>query len=95
MRTSALMTDVAMLGASLRICASSAAAKVQSGGGEMPGMVAPLAVPAATANLIGLVVGGAAKLYAEETGSDTIEGAAKRTVDEISAQLRKAAEERG
>jgi Domain of unknown function (DUF4410) len=69
--------------------------EVKSGGGEMPGMVAPLAVVAATANPVGLVVGGAVKLYGESTGSDTIEGAAKRTADEISAQLRKAAEEQG
>ena len=69
--------------------------EVRSGGGDMPGMVVPLAVLAATANPIGLVVGGAAKLYGEGTGSDTIEGAAKRTADEIAAQLRTAAEEQG
>jgi Domain of unknown function (DUF4410) len=69
--------------------------EVRSGGGDMPGMVVPLAVLAATANPIGLVVGGAAKLYGEGTGSDTIEGAAKRTADEISAQLRTTAEEQG
>lgn len=69
--------------------------EVSSEGGEMPGVVAPLAVLAATANPIGLVVGGGAKLYGEASGSDTIEGAAKRTAEEISAQLRKAAEEQG
>jgi hypothetical protein len=69
--------------------------EIRSGGGDMPGMVAPLAVVAATANPIGLVVGGAVKLYGEETGSDTIEGAAERTADEIAAQLRTAAEEQG
>lgn len=69
--------------------------EIRSGGGEMPGMVAPLAVVAATANPIGLVVGGAVKLYGEETGSDTIEGAAERTAKEISAQLKTAAEEQG
>jgi Domain of unknown function (DUF4410) len=69
--------------------------EVSSEGGEMPGVVAPLAVLAATANPIGLVVGGAAKLYGEGSGSETIEGAAKRTADEISAQLRTAAEEQG
>ena len=69
--------------------------EIRSGGGETPGMVAPLAVVAATANPIGLVVGGAVKLYGEETGSDTIEGAAKRTAKEISAQLKTAAEEQG
>jgi Domain of unknown function (DUF4410) len=69
--------------------------EIRSGGGEMPGMVVPLAVVAATANPIGLVVGGAVKVYGESTGSDTIEGAAKRTADEIAAQLRTAAEEQG
>jgi hypothetical protein len=69
--------------------------EVRSGGGEMPGVAVPLAVLAATANPIGLVVAGGAKLYGEATGSDTIEGAAKRTADEIAAQLRTAAQEQG
>jgi len=69
--------------------------EIRSGGGELPGMVVPLAVVAATANPIGLVVGGAVKATGEATGSDTIEGAARRTADEIAAQLRTAAEEQG
>jgi Domain of unknown function (DUF4410) len=69
--------------------------EVRSGGGEMPGVAVPLAVLAATANPIGLVVGGGAKLYGEATGSDTIEGVAKRTADEVAAQLQTAAEEQG
>jgi hypothetical protein len=69
--------------------------EIKSGGGELPGMVVPLAVVAATANPIGLVVGGVAKGTGEATGSETIEGAAKRTADEIAAQLRTAAEEQG
>jgi hypothetical protein len=69
--------------------------EIRSGGGDMPGMVLPLAVVAATANPIGLVVGGAVKATGEVTGSETIEGAAKRTADEIAAQLRTAAEEQG
>jgi hypothetical protein len=35
------------------------------------------------------------KATGEATGSETIEGAAKRTAEEISAQLRTAAEEQG
>jgi hypothetical protein len=66
-----------------------------SGGGKTPGMVAPLAVYAATANPLGLVVVGAMKIRGERTGSNTIEGAAKRTADEIAAQLRVAAEKQG
>jgi hypothetical protein len=69
--------------------------EVSSEGGGMPGVAAPLAVLAATANPIGLVVGGGAKLYGEGSGSDTIEGAAERTADEIAAQLRTTAEEQG
>jgi hypothetical protein len=69
--------------------------EIRSGGSDMPGMVVPLAVVAATANPIGLVVGGAVKLYGEGTGSDTIEGAAKRTADEVAAQLKTAAQEQG
>jgi hypothetical protein len=69
--------------------------EIKSGGGELPGMVVPLAVVAATANPIGLIVGGAMKGTGEVTGSETIEGVAKRTADEISAQLKTAAEEQG
>ena len=69
--------------------------EVRSGGGDMPGMIAPLAVVAATANPIGLVVGGVVKATGEATGADTIEGAAKRTAEEISAQLKKTAEAQG
>jgi Domain of unknown function (DUF4410) len=69
--------------------------ELRSGGGELPGMVLPVAVVAATANPIGLVVGGAVKATGEATGSDTIEGAADRTAKEIAAQIRTAAEEHG
>jgi hypothetical protein len=69
--------------------------EIKSGGGELPGMVVPLAVVAATANPIGLIVGGTAKATGEVTGSDTIEGAAKRTADEIAVQLKTAAQEQG
>jgi hypothetical protein len=69
--------------------------EVGAEGTEMPGVMVPLAVLAATANPIGLVVAGGAKLYGERTGSDTIDGAAERTADEIAAQLRTAAEEQG
>jgi hypothetical protein len=61
----------------------------------MPGVVLPLAVMAATANPIGLVVGGAVKAAGEIDGSATIEGSAKRTANEIAAQLEKAAERQG
>jgi Domain of unknown function (DUF4410) len=69
--------------------------EIRSEGGELPGMVVPLAVVAATANPIGLIVGGAAKATGEVTGSETIEGAAERTAKEIAAQLHTAAEQQG
>ena len=59
--------------------------KVDSGGDEMPGVMVPLAVLAATANPIA----------GEASGSDTIEGAAKRTADEIAAQIQKTAKKQG
>jgi Domain of unknown function (DUF4410) len=66
--------------------------EIRSEGGKLPGMVLPAAVLAATASPIGLIVGGTAKATGEVTGSETIEGAAERTADEIAAQLRTAAE---
>jgi fructose-bisphosphate aldolase, class I len=49
----------------------------------------------ATANPIGLVVGGAVKATGEVSGSETIEGAAERTAKEAAAQQHTAAEEQG
>jgi Domain of unknown function (DUF4410) len=69
--------------------------EIKSGGGELPGMVLPIAVVAATANPIGLIVGGAIKATGEATGSDTIEGAAKRTAAAIAEQLQEAAQRQG
>jgi hypothetical protein len=69
--------------------------QIRSEGGELPGMIVPLAVVAATASPIGLIVGGTAKTTSELTGSETIEGAAERTAKEIAAQVRTAAEEQG
>ncbi|WP_119302028.1 DUF4410 domain-containing protein [Dongia deserti] len=68
---------------------------VESGGNKAPGVILPLAVMAATANPIGLAVAGTVKVAGEATGSSTIEGAAKRTADEISEQLIDAAERQG
>jgi hypothetical protein len=69
--------------------------EVESGGGKSPGVLVPIAVTAATANPIGLVVGGAVKVGGEVTGKTTIEGSAKRTAKEIAEQLRKRFEEQG
>jgi hypothetical protein len=69
--------------------------EVTSESGKAPGMVAPLAVAAATANPLGLIVVGVMKLRGEATGSATIEGRAKSSADEIAAQLKVAAEKQG
>ena len=70
-------------------------AEVDSGGGKGPGLAVPLAVTIATANPIGLVVGGAVKAGTELSGYSTIEGTSKRTAKEISTQLREAFERQG
>jgi hypothetical protein len=69
--------------------------ETDSAGGKTPGMVAPLAVFAATANPLGLIVVGAMKLHGERSGSSTVEGEAKRSADEIAARLKVAAEKQG
>ena len=68
--------------------------ETEAGGGEMPGMLVPVAVMAATGSPVGLIVGGAAKLKGE-TGSETIEGAAKRTAKEVSNELQVAFDRQG
>ncbi|HMB75428.1 MAG TPA: DUF4410 domain-containing protein [Kiloniellaceae bacterium] len=69
--------------------------EIKSDGGKIPGLILPAAVLAATANPIGLVVGGAVKAAGEIDGSSTIEGSAERTADEIAKELEKAAERQG
>ena len=70
-------------------------ARVDDHGGKTPGLLLPAAIMAATASPIGLVVGGSVKLAGEITGSDTVEGSAKRTADEIAEQIEKAAQKQG
>jgi hypothetical protein len=71
-------------------------AEIDSGGaGKTPGIVVPIIVTVATANPIGLAVGGAVKAGGELTGRSTIEGNAKRTADAIADELRKAFEKQG
>lgn len=70
-------------------------AKLESGGGKTPGVIVPIAVLAATANPIGLIVVGAAKVAIEVTGKSKIEGTAKRTAEKISEQLEVKFKEQG
>lgn len=69
--------------------------EVDSGTGKGPGLVIPLAVTLATANPIGLAVGGAVKVGTEVSGYSTIEGVSKRTAKEIGEQLRAAFQRQG
>jgi hypothetical protein len=63
--------------------------------GGTPGLLVPLAVTIATANPIGLAVGGAVKVAGEASGSSTIEGSAKRTAELIAKELRPKFEQQG
>ena len=69
--------------------------QVSSGGNKTPGLAVPLAVTLATANPIGLIVGGAMKVTGEVTGSSKITGSAKRTAKKIGEELRVAFEKQG
>lgn len=66
-----------------------------SSGNKAPGMVVPAAVAIATANPIGLIVVGGAKVYGEASGRNGLQGRAKATADEIAAQLRIRFQDRG
>jgi len=63
--------------------------------GGTPGLLVPLAVTIATANPIGLAVGGAVKVAGEASGSSTVEGSGKRTAKLIAKELRVKFEEQG
>src|SRR5260221_8215235 len=66
-----------------------------SSGNKTPGMVVPAAVAIATANPIGLIVVGGAKIYGETSGRSGLQGRAKSTADQIAAQLRIRFQDRG
>lgn len=69
--------------------------KVESGGNKMPGVALPIVVLAATANPIGLIVGGGMKVYGEMSGKDTIQGTGKRTAEAIAEHLEGKFKEQG
>ncbi len=68
---------------------------LSSSGNKTPGMVVPAAVAIATANPIGLIVVGGAKLYGEASGRNKLEGRAKATADAIAEQLKIRFKDRG
>lgn len=65
------------------------------GAGKAPGLVVPTIVTIATANPIGLIVGGAVKAEGEISGRTTAEGSAERMADEIAKVLKPKFEEQG
>ena len=69
--------------------------EVEAGSGKLPGGAVPLVITVATANPLGLAVAGAAKTYGEVSGSETIEGAARRTAREIAEKIQLTAERQG
>jgi hypothetical protein len=66
-----------------------------AGAGKTPGLFVPIAVTLATANPIGLVVGGAVKATGQLTGRDTLEGSGKRTAELIAEELKVKFQEQG
>jgi len=68
---------------------------LSSSGNKTPGMVVPAAVAIATANPIGLIVVGVAKIYGEASGRSGLEGRAKATADAIAEQLKIRFQDRG
>ena len=63
--------------------------------GGTPGAIAPIAVTIATANPIGLIVGGTVKAAGEISGTQKIQASGKRTADLIATELRPKFEEQG
>ena len=68
---------------------------LSSSGNKTPGIVVPAAVAIATANPIGLIVVGGAKIYGETSGRSGLQGRAKATADEIAVQLKIRFQDRG
>jgi uncharacterized protein DUF4410 len=66
-----------------------------SSGNKSPGLVVPAAMAVATANPVGLIIVGGAKIYGVASGRSGLEGRAKATADEIAAQLSIRFEDRG
>ena len=68
---------------------------LSSSGNKTPGLMVPAAVAIATANPVGLIVVGGAKIYGAASGRSGLEGRAKSTADEIAVQLKIRFQDRG
>ena len=79
----------------LRRLGSGEVSSGSGGRGKTPGVLVPLAVTIATANPIGLAVGGAVKLGQELTGSSKIDASAERTAELIAKELKVRFQEQG
>ena len=63
--------------------------KVATAGGKKPGLLVPGIVAVATSNPVGLIVRSVIAVKDEKKkGSETLEGAAKRTADEVAKELK-------
>jgi len=69
--------------------------KVNASGGKTPGGAIGVAALIATANPVGLIVGGGIKAYGEYSGSSKVEGRAKDTAKGIMEVLKKRFQEEG
>jgi len=69
--------------------------KVNASGGKTPGGAVGVAALIATANPVGLIVGGGIKAYGEYSGSSKVEGRAKDTAKAIMDVLKKRFQEEG
>lgn len=68
--------------------------QIATSGKKSPGLIVPGIVTLATANPAGLIISSVATAV-QETGSETLQGAAKRTSDEIAKELRKIFKNKG
>ncbi len=70
-------------------------AQLETSGGKMPGMLVPMGAGAAAGNVARSVAISGASNILQEGGSESLEGAAKRTAKEIAKVIVKAYKERG
>jgi hypothetical protein len=68
---------------------------LNAGGGKSPGAALGVVGFIATANPVGLIVGGGMKAYGEMSGSSKLEGRAKATAQEIIEQLKPRFQQQG